>query len=148
MAPHLTPGSPQRASGAAQAVLTFRSPETPEEGSGAHLPQVLQCSPLAANLRISGHQLELVRLLFEGATEGAIASELGISPHTVHTHIERIHQKLSVSDRVELVMRIFREFIALTLDPESDLPSIRARRVNGGCSLGGDFRGGQERRSP
>ena len=90
-------------------------------------------SRVGASLLISGCQLEVVRLVFEGATEVSIAGELGISQHTVHTHINRIHHKLEVGDRVELVMRIFREFIKLVLDPESDVPSICERRGNGGC---------------
>lgn len=74
--------------------------------------------------------------MFEGATESTIAAELGISAHTVHTHIDRIHKKLEVGDRVGLVMQIIREFVAVTLDPEGGLPSICARRAHGECPFG------------
>jgi hypothetical protein len=51
----------------------------------------------------------------------------------VHTYIERLHRKLAVADRAELILRVMFEFLALTAAPESTLPSICANRTAGRC---------------
>jgi DNA-binding NarL/FixJ family response regulator len=90
---------------------------------------------IAHSLTLSPRELQIVRGVFDDRTEYAIAADLGMSPHTVHTHIERLHQKLGVTDRVEVVVRVMQEFIALTLAPGTDLPSICANRAAGRCPL-------------
>jgi DNA-binding CsgD family transcriptional regulator len=90
---------------------------------------------IARSLTLSPRELQIVRGVFDDRTEFALAADLGISPHTVHTHIERLHQKLSGTDRVELVVLIMQEFISLTLAPGTDLPSICAKRAAGRCPL-------------
>ncbi len=92
---------------------------------------------IAHSLALSPRELQIVRGIFDDRTEFALAADLGISPHTVHTHIERLHQKLGVTDRVELVLRITNEFLTLTAAPESTLPSICANRTAGRCPLRG-----------
>jgi hypothetical protein len=76
-----------------------------------------------------------VRGVFDGRKESAIAADLGISPHTVHTHVERLHRKLAVADRVELVLRIMDEFLLLTASPESILPPVCPHRTAGRCPM-------------
>src|SRR5881396_2838165 len=39
----------------------------------------------------------------DGATTRQVASDLGISPHTVKTHLERIFEKLGANDRAQAV---------------------------------------------
>ena len=90
---------------------------------------------IACSLTLSARELQIVRGIFDDRTDFAIAAELGISPHTVHTHIERLHHKLGVADRVELVLRVMREFVALTIAPATVLPSICADRAAGRCPL-------------
>ncbi len=90
---------------------------------------------IARSLTLSARELQIVRRVFDDRTEFAIAADLGISPHTVHTHIERLHHKLAVTDRVELVLRVMQEFVALTLAPATVLPSICANRAAGRCPL-------------
>ncbi len=68
---------------------------------------------IVGSLRLSRREGEIVRGVFDDKTEYAIATELGMSPHTVHTHVERLHQKLGVADRVQLVLRILQEFLRL-----------------------------------
>lgn len=71
------------------------------------------------HLGFSQREAEIVRAVFDDRTELAIAIKLGISPHTVHTHLERLHRKLGVSDRVQLVLCIMQEFLRLeALQPE------------------------------
>jgi LuxR family maltose regulon positive regulatory protein len=50
----------------------------------------------------------VVDLLAEGATTGAIARELGLSPETVRTHIKHVFGKLGVHSRDEAVSRVER----------------------------------------
>jgi DNA-binding CsgD family transcriptional regulator len=61
---------------------------------------------VAAATGLAPRELEIVRRVFDDQKEAAIARELGISPHTVHTYLERIYRKLKVASRVQLVVRI------------------------------------------
>ncbi len=70
---------------------------------------------IARSLKLSRRELQVVRGVFDDRTEYNIANELGISPHTVHTYLDRLHRKLGVVDRVQLVLCIMREFVLLTL---------------------------------
>jgi len=90
---------------------------------------------IARSLKLSARELQIVRGVFDDRIDGAIAADLGISRHTVHTHFHRIHHKLAVADRVRLVVRVMDEFLALTVAPESTLPSICANRAAGRCPL-------------
>ena len=95
----------------------------------------LAWNAIACSLRLSRRELQIVRGIFADGTESAIALSLNISPHTVHTHVERLHRKLGVVDRVDLVVRITQEFLRLTAAPDSDLPSICGCRSAGRCPL-------------
>jgi DNA-binding CsgD family transcriptional regulator len=64
-------------------------------------------------LRISPRESEIIRYIMTGETEVFIASRLGISTHTVRTHLERIYVKLDVSSRSQLIVRIFSEYVSL-----------------------------------
>jgi DNA-binding CsgD family transcriptional regulator len=90
---------------------------------------------IAHSLKLSGRELQIVREVFDDHTEFAIANNLNLSPHTIHTHCERLYHKLAVTDRVRLVLRVTNEFIALTFAPESDLPPICANQTAGRCPL-------------
>lgn len=92
-------------------------------------------SQIGQSLKLSGRELQIVRAVFDDHTEFAIARNLNLSPHTVHTHCERLYRKLAVTDRVKLVLRVTNEFIALTFAPESKLPPICANRAAGRCPL-------------
>ena len=90
---------------------------------------------IAGSLRLSGRELQILRAIFDDRTESTIARELGISPCTIHTYCERLYRKLSVTDRVRLVLRVMEEFLVLTATPGSVLPSICANRAAGRCPL-------------
>jgi DNA-binding CsgD family transcriptional regulator len=68
---------------------------------------------IIGRLGLTQRECEIVRRVFDDQTEFAIAVDLGISPHTVHTHFERLHKKLGVGDRVQLILRITQEFLRL-----------------------------------
>lgn len=63
-------------------------------------------------LDLSPREAQIVRGIFEDKKELTIAGELGISRGTVHTYLERIYHKLSVSSRVGVVVRVFAEYVA------------------------------------
>jgi DNA-binding NarL/FixJ family response regulator len=90
---------------------------------------------IARSLKLSSRELQIVRKVFDDHTEFAIADDLSVSPHTVHTHCERLYRKLAVTDRVKLVLRITDEFLALTTAPGTILPPICANRAAGRCPL-------------
>lgn len=111
-----------------------KSPLRQPQGSGMLSDQAW--AEIARSLELSGRELQIVRGLFDDRIEYAIAADLGISPHTVHTHIERLHHKLAVPDRAQLLIRVIKEFLMLTTSPVSTLPPICANRAAGRCPLG------------
>lgn len=60
---------------------------------------------IAQELGLSPRQLEIVRCLVDGLDEATAADRLGISPHTVHAHMNRLFLKLRVNSRCELVVK-------------------------------------------
>ena len=90
---------------------------------------------LSRSLHLSQREQQLLRGVLDDWTDASIAAALGISPHTVHTHFERLHQKLGVPNRVKLILRVVAEFLALTASPASDLPPICPNRYRCGCPL-------------
>ena len=90
---------------------------------------------IARSFKLSTRELQIVCRIFDDCTEFAIATDLGVSPHTIRTHCRRLYQKLAVTDRAMLMRRIIQEFIALTVAPGSALPPICAKRSAGRCRL-------------
>jgi len=58
---------------------------------------------------LSGREIEVVKLMAEGAANKQIAAGLHISESTVKTHIQTIFQKLGVSDRTGAVTQAIRK---------------------------------------
>ena len=90
---------------------------------------------LAEKLRLSPREVQVVQGVLEDETELAIARRLGMSPHTVHTHMDRLHGKLSVRGRPELILKILTAFLLMTAEPDSPLAPICGNRVAGRCPL-------------
>lgn len=55
---------------------------------------------------LTGRELDVVRLLGEGATNESISRTLGISYHTVRTHVAHVLAKLGVSHRYAVVAMV------------------------------------------
>ena len=66
-------------------------------------------SPVENDYRLTDRENEVLKLMAEGLIKKEIAAELGVSPHTVHTHLRNIYEKLHVHTRSEAVSKAIRE---------------------------------------
>lgn len=82
-------GSPMSSQVARRVVQTFQQ-ELPREITEASL---------------SGRETEILLLLSKGYRAKEVADQLGISVHTVTTHVRNIYEKLHVRSRVEAVAK-------------------------------------------
>ena len=129
---------PMKASvpGAAKPARRLCRPSHPLVGSlGATIFTKPAWREISRSLGLSVLQLQIVQAMFDDHTEASIAGRLKISPHTVHTHFERLYRKLGVTGRVRLALRVMDEYIALTLAPETVLPPLCANFAIGRCPL-------------
>jgi DNA-binding NarL/FixJ family response regulator len=55
---------------------------------------------------LTPQELEIARLVAEGATNREAASALYLSPKTIEAHLSRIYRKLRVRSRTELARRL------------------------------------------
>jgi DNA-binding NarL/FixJ family response regulator len=76
---------------------------------------VLAEPPVAQELvePLTDRELELLDLLAEGLSNKLIAHRLGISEHTVKTHVASIFAKLGVSSRTEAVSQAIRRGLVM-----------------------------------
>ena len=70
------------------------------------VPSSLQRAPL--DPRLTEREREVLDWLGAGKTDRDIATILGISPRTVHKHLQRIYEKLGVETRTAAVVRAMR----------------------------------------
>lgn len=93
-------------------VLTTREAVSGElEGNLAegHTPAGHRPSPLKTSAPLlTGAQRQVFDLLVEGLPEKVIARRLGVSVHTVHTHVSAIHKAFGVHSRPALLARVLR----------------------------------------
>ena len=92
-------------------------------------------SGIADSLHLSSREVEITQSVFDDEHENQIAQRLGMSTHTVHTHLERLYHKLGVHSRTQLVVRLVRSFLQLIADPTSLLRPICAHHSAGKCPL-------------
>ena len=64
---------------------------------------------IGRSLKLSVRELEIARGVFNNQIESAIAQNLAISSHTVHTHLNRLFKKLWVTTRTELILTVINE---------------------------------------
>ena len=69
---------------------------------------------LRDSLSLTRRELQVVNGIFAGLNETMIARLLGISPHTVHSYLDRVYRKLRVNTRVDLVLRVVAEHLGET----------------------------------
>jgi len=64
-------------------------------------------------LHLSDRELAIVKHVFDDKSDCEIAKELGISRHTVNTHLGRLYRKLGVHSRLHVAVAIFSEYLAI-----------------------------------
>ena len=60
------------------------------------------------DLALTSRELEVLRLLAKGCTYCQVADRLGISEHTVTSHIKNVYRKLDVHSAAAAVFRALR----------------------------------------
>lgn len=88
----------------------------------------LEWDAVVDNLRLSPREGQIISSAMDGASETEIARILEISHHTVHTHLERLHRKLHVTSRPQLIARIFAAYVDVVHNP-SDIPFQTSQAV-------------------
>jgi DNA-binding CsgD family transcriptional regulator len=63
------------------------------------------------NAQLTAREIDVVRLLAKGCTYSRIAQVLGISEHTVATHIKSVYRKLDVHTAAGAVFRALPLFV-------------------------------------
>jgi DNA-binding CsgD family transcriptional regulator len=92
--------------------------------NGAKVFKERAWAAIVRSLNLSKREPQLMGGVFGDCTDSSIASALGISRHTLHTHFERLHAKLKVTDRAQLILRVLDEFLTLAASPGSGLPPL------------------------
>lgn len=138
-APYPVAESGQRPSndrkGPRSAVASFTPDAAPARLAGSAMFSSQAWEEIARNLHLSARELQIVRGVFDDQKELTLAKILGISAHTIHTHVGRLHRKLAVTDRSQLIQLVMQEFLALTAAPGNGLPPNCANQAAGGCPL-------------
>ena len=80
-----------------------RSSEGPRAAWGVPCP-----GPQPRDERLTAREREVLQWLSGGKTDRDIACILGISPRTVHKHLQRMYEKLGVETRTAAVTRALR----------------------------------------
>ena len=65
--------------------------------------------PITSCSRLSAREVEVLRLVANGAPHGQVARELGLSPKTVKNHLSNIYAKLGVANRTQAVALAVRQ---------------------------------------
>ena len=86
---------------------------------------------IVRSLGLSDREAQVAGLILGDANcESEMAASLSISPHTVHTHLERIYRKLRVTSRSQVVSRIFQLYVNQETAAQvvQAAPAVYARR--------------------
>ena len=84
---------------------------------------------LGCDLKLSARELQLVRGIFDDQTEEAIAYDLSISVHTVHSYLTRIYRTLGVCSRDQLLVYIFGRYLERHRLPKPQRSAGRRKRA-------------------
>lgn len=66
------------------------------------------------HLGLSNREAQVARCIVNGCSQSDMANCLGISIHTVHTHLERLYRKLGVSSKCQVVVQLFATYFVLS----------------------------------
>lgn len=104
---------------------------------GRHLFSQEVWQYLGRDLGLSAKELRIAQSIFDNQHESMIAEEMEISPHTVHTHFERLYRKLHVGSRVELVILITGAYLQACQETGSPAEPLCSHLAAGECPLRG-----------
>lgn len=100
------------------------------EPPSSHL-SLAEWQAISKSLQLSRRQLQIARGVFDGLDEALIGQALGLSPHTVHAHFNRLYRKLEVKSRCELIVRVFLAYLSLASSTEGRAISELAHHHTG-----------------
>ncbi len=86
-------------------VFAGGSPMTPKIARYVLSQLQLATEPPPDSEALSLREIKILRLLESGASNKQVAADLGVSPHTIHTHIKNIYRKLQAHSRAEAVRK-------------------------------------------
>jgi DNA-binding CsgD family transcriptional regulator len=112
-----------------QTVQPAANPSAPGQnapGQSVFSPQAW--GDLAHDLSLSPRELEIVQCIFRDQKEAAIAARLGMSPHTVHTHLGRLYRKLHTASRCGVILLVLRTYLE-RVGSADEPPKPAAQRI-------------------
>jgi DNA-binding CsgD family transcriptional regulator len=65
---------------------------------------------IARSLQLLQREFQIVQCIFDDLSEARIAERLSLSPHTIHTHLERMYHKIGATSRVGILLRVFKRY--------------------------------------
>ena len=71
----------------------------------------LQDAPTAESFLLTGKEKAVLTAIRDGLSYKEIGSKLNISPHTVHSHIKKIYEKLQAKDKTDALSKARRKGI-------------------------------------
>ena len=74
-------------------------------------------APTPSTLELSAREMEIARLVTDGLTNVEIAEQLGISPHTVMTHLSNVFARGGLASRAELAGLVASDRVRLVKKP-------------------------------
>ncbi|TCC08656.1 response regulator [Kribbella soli] len=84
------------------------APEVTRKLVGRYAARIRPAESAAADTALTPRELEVLRLIANGLSNGEIATTLVISQETVKTYVSRILAKLGLRDRVQAVVHAYR----------------------------------------
>jgi DNA-binding NarL/FixJ family response regulator len=88
------------------------APEVTRELVGRYAERIRPVQGLPDDMPLTSRELEVLRLIADGLSNGEIAATLVISHETVKTYVSRILAKLDLRDRVQAVVYAYRHGLA------------------------------------
>lgn len=78
---------------------------------------------------LTPREVEILQWLAQGKSNDVIGQILGLSPHTIDTHLRRIYAKLEVCDRVSAALRGVGEGLVTGVAPGRRVTKARSTRI-------------------
>jgi DNA-binding NarL/FixJ family response regulator len=84
------------------------APEVTRQLMGRYAARIRPAEDTPDDVALTPRELEVLRLIADGRSNGEIAATLVISHETVKTYVSRILTKLDLRDRVQAVVYAYR----------------------------------------